>query len=228
MNKRWFYIVWTFIFLALIFLVALAELAGPESKAAVFDEGGLVENLSAAGYFIGFILLCALMIVRRYPTAWSMAVVVLSFGFRELDFDKRFTTMGIFKSRFLTSNEVPADERIIGILVILSLLVCAVFLLKDHLKPFLKGLREREPCALSVLFAGAALVLSKSIDGIARKLEPFGVEISESLQDFFGVLEESLETAAPCLLILAIVGAFFRLKPADAGEPAAPESRRHP
>jgi hypothetical protein len=53
------------------------------------------------------------------------------------------------------------------------------------------------------------------------------VEISESLENFCVVLEESLETAAPYLLILAIVEAFFRLKPADAGEPAAPESRRH-
>lgn len=210
MSNKWFYIAWALFFVGLLALVGVAELAGPETKAAVFEEMGLVENMSAAGYLIGFVLLLAFMIVKKCPAAWSPAVLLLCLCFRELDFDKRFTTMGIFKSRFLTSPEVPADERIVGILIILLLLVCMCFMLKNHLKPFLRELRERTPVALSVFFAGGCLFISKSLDGIVRKLEPLGVTASEGVEDLCLVLEESLETAAPYLLVLAIGGLFFR------------------
>ena len=222
MSNKWFYIAWMFFFVGVLALVGVAELAGPETKAAVFEEMGLVENMSAAGYFIGFVLLLAFMIVKKYPTAWSLAVILLCFCFRELDFHKRFTTMSILKSRFLTSPEVPADERIAGILIIISLLVCVCFMLKNYLKPFLLELRERTPVALSVLFAGGCLVVSKSLDGIARKLEPLGITTTEGVKDFCSVLEESLETAAPYLLVLAIAGLFFR---PDARLAAAPPTK---
>lgn len=210
MSNKWYYIAWTFFFVGILALVGVAEWAEPETKAAVFEEMGLVENMSAAGYFIGFVLLLVFMILKKNPTAWSLAVAMLCLCFRELDFHKHFTTMSILKSRFLTSPEVPADERFVGILVIIMLLVCVFFVLKNYLKPFLLGLRKRTPVAFSVFFAGGCLVVSKSLDGIARKLEPLGIMTTEGVKDFCSVLEESLETAAPYLLVLAIAGSFRR------------------
>ncbi len=212
MTRKWFYIAWACFFAGLIALLGAAGVVAPETRALIFEEDGVVETMSAAGYFIGFVLLLILMGVRRSAAGWSLSVALLCLCFRELDFHKQFTTMSIFKSRFLTSSKVPTDERVVGILIIVALLALVFLILKTYLKPFVAQLRRRDPCALSILFAGMALVVSKSLDGVARKLEPFGIETTEGVKDFCQVLEESLETAAPFLLVLAISGRFAGLR----------------
>ena len=64
------------------------------------EEGGVIETLSVFGYF-----LCVLLMLLKgkwpYIKKYNyFLILVILLGFRELDFHKRFTTMGIFKSKF--------------------------------------------------------------------------------------------------------------------------------
>jgi hypothetical protein len=208
------------IFLGLIALVGYSELTGLGAKSTLFQESGPVETLSAVGYFLGFMLLLFQLIRHRKPAGWSLCVVLLCFCARELDMHKQFTTMSIFKSRFYSSSEVPMGEKGIGLLVIIALIVCLFHVLRTYFLPFVKGLRQRKACEWSVLFALALLAVSKSLDGLERKLKPLGIVVDDACRNFSTVLEESLETAAPYLLIVAIMGPFSRPMP-----PAEPDSK---
>ena len=56
---------------------------------------------------------------RAYLTRNSYLVVLITFfGCRELDFDKRFTAVGVLKSRFYLSTDIPVFEKLIGLIVI--------------------------------------------------------------------------------------------------------------
>ena len=43
----------------------------------------------------------------------AVFIPVLLMGMRELDFHSRFTTMGVFKLRFFSSDTVPLSEKLI-------------------------------------------------------------------------------------------------------------------
>ena len=208
MKLRWFILVWSLVFLGVVILVSIAGMVDPETKDAIFKEGALVETLSAVGYFVGLALLIFQMVKYKYSAGWSLCVMLLCFGLRELDFDKRFTTMGIFKSRFYLSSEVMFGEKMIGILVSAAVLACVYFLLKTFLRSFAEDIKAKKGHSLSIFIALAFLVLSKSIDGLGRKLKPLGITLSDSIHDLSGVIEESMELMIPVLLILAIMGGF--------------------
>ena len=78
-------------------------------------EGGLIESASSLGYF-----LCAALILYRGRWAYLkrygyFLLLVFLFGFRELDFDKQFTTKGILQMNLYTSQGVPIIEKLIGL-----------------------------------------------------------------------------------------------------------------
>ena len=208
MKINGFLLTCTLVLISLISLVLIAELTSPETSEALFQEGGLVENLSAVGYFVAFILLIFRMAKQKSVTPWSLATMLLCFGMRELDFDKRFTTMGIFKSRFLQSSEVPINEKIVGTLVIAALLTCIFFLLKTHFRPFITNLKRRDENTLIVFLALGLMVFSKSIDGLSRKLAGIGISTSSSIDQLACNIEESMELMVPILFIVAILNTF--------------------
>ena len=77
-------------------------------------EDGVIETLSVLGYFAA----ASLILVKGQ---WSYIIkyyyffiIIIMFGLRELDFHKKFTTMGIFKSKFYLSSQVPIIEKIIA------------------------------------------------------------------------------------------------------------------
>ncbi len=204
MKFRWFILIWSFAFLGVIALVGIAGMVDPATKDAIFKEGGVVETLSAAGYFMAVALLLFQMVKQRYSKGWSLCVMLLGFGLRELDFDKRFTTMGIFKSRFYLSNEVMIGEKMIGVLISALFLVCLFFLLKTFARSFIEDIKARKGQSLTLLMALVFMVSSKSIDGLGRKLKPLGIVLSDSVRSLAGVIEESMELMIPLLFIVAI------------------------
>jgi hypothetical protein len=209
MNLKFFTAVWAALLVGAVVLVVASELVSPETKDFMFKEGAIIESVSAIGYFVAALLLF-IQILKRMPNRWSSFLIVLFFGLRELDFDKRFTTMGIFKSRFYSSSHVPVLEKLIGLLIILALFACAYFLIKKYFHPFMTGLKRGGGIAWSVLFIGGALAVSKTIDGIGRKLEPFGVETTEMVDRLTSSIEEVMELGAS-LLLLVVVIAFYRM-----------------
>ena len=92
----------------------------------LLTESGLIERASALGYFA-----CALYMMAKggsefIRTRGYFVVLVTLFGCRELDFDKAFTTIGILKSRFFVSPDVPLGEKLAGFIVI-SILIWSVY-----------------------------------------------------------------------------------------------------
>ena len=67
---------------------------------------------------------------------------------------------------------------------------------------FLQGLRKRAPVALGVALIFFLLAFSTSIDGLARKLKPFGIETSAEVSRWAGSVEEVLELGIPIYMLL--------------------------
>lgn len=175
---------------------------------ALIREGGIIETASAFGYF-----LCAALIIykgkfdylKRYHYVF---VLIIFFMLRELDFHERFTTMGIFKSRFYISDGVPLVEKIFGAMVILVLLYVCVSILYRHAGDFFTGLKKRSVVSFGTLLAVMFIAASKSIDGLARKLTGLGIEVSEQLSRHAEACEEILELGIP-LVIFITLNAYF-------------------
>ncbi len=188
--------------LGLLLLCGLVLNLGDRHGQVLMGESGPIEVASAVGYFA-----CVLYMIARGGRDFLVSrgyfvVLTLLFGFRELDFDKAFTTMGILKSRFYLSSDVPIPEKVIGLLVI-ALIFWTVFqLLRNHFVEFLQGLKQRAPVALGVGLIFFLLAFSKSIDGLARKLKPFGIETSAEVSRWAGSVEEVLELGIPIYMVL--------------------------
>lgn len=174
----------------------------------LIQEGGVIETLSALGYF-----LCALLVmlagkwsyIKRYDYFF---ILIILFGLRELDFDKRFTTMGMFKSKFYLSNSVPVIEKLAGLLVITILLYIVISIIKNHSKDFSRKIKQKSPVHIGGLLTFLVLVFTKTIDGIGRKLGDLNFVIEKHTSIIFEVVEEVLELGIPLLIISTFVISF--------------------
>jgi len=167
-NDRPILVSYIAVIFALMCLYCVGTSLSGESYNKLLREGGVVETLSASFYF----LLAGLMLFRAGKDyliqKHYIFMLVLFCGFRELDFDKKFTTMGIFKSKFFVSADVPIIEKLIGTLVILVLLYMIVQIFRKHFIPFLKETRECSAVNIGMWLVVLFLIFSKSIDGLDR------------------------------------------------------------
>lgn len=186
-------------FLLSLFLLSLF-LEG-STRDALLQEHGIVETVSALAYLPSLALIAYR---KRLVDLAPLVVLILFFLFRELDFDKRFTTLGIFKIRFITSPEVPLAEKVIGTLFILLLASAAFALLVRHGRAFLTGLRQRSMVAIGALLALLLLIASKGIDALAGNLRQIGITWSGPIARHAGALEEILELGIPVVIFLAL------------------------
>ena len=197
-----YFLSYTILFSGLIALGSTIALLGPVEAQFLLGEAGPIERASALGYFLcaGYMLASGGgSFVKKYS---YIIVLILLFGCRELDFDKRFTTMGILKSRFYLSPDVGVLEKVIGLFII-ALLLWAIFkTVKHHAASTLSGLTQLTERAIGVVAIFGLLVVSKSIDGLARKLEPFGIETSAEVSFVTGAAEEVMELGIPILMII--------------------------
>ena len=187
--------------LSLILLAAFVVCLGPTEAKSLLGETGPIERASALGYFLcaGYMLLAG---GRDFAKRHAYIIVLVTlFGCRELDFDKRFTTMGILKSRFYMSSEVPLLEKLVGLIVIALLLWAVINIVKNHLTSTLANLSKLNERAVGVLMIFVLLAVSKSIDGLARKLKPLGVETSQQVSFLARSVEEVMELGVPILMI---------------------------
>ena len=103
-----------------ILLISLLVVSGvliftPFEKGFLVKEGGVIEVSTVVLYGV---LIGLLLVLRNLRWLWgnilcSLCVLVLLF--RELDFDKAFTTMGIFKSNFYKSDSISLLEKSSGL-----------------------------------------------------------------------------------------------------------------
>jgi len=178
-------------------------------RSSIVDEGGWVESMSVLGH-----LLCAALIIykgkfhylRRFHYFF---LLIIFFLLRELDFDKRFTTMGIFKIKLYLSEAVPFIEKLLGAMVVVLLLYVVSMILWRHLGQFRLGLKHRSPVSVGALIAVVLMFVSKFLDGIGRKLRGFDIAISDTMGATFEATEEILELGLSMVVFKSFL-AYFR------------------
>lgn len=197
-------VLWPF-YLALAIFVALvvqATIQGHgldyyKTEAGPFEIGAFVAMGCA---LIGFVALAPRVV---FGPGWHVAVLMALLMMRELDFDKRFTEKGVLQLR-LYSGEYPLLHKLIGICVLILIVVTLYRLVRFGAGPFLRGLRDRAAWAWWLAGAIVLVVIAKSLDGLARKLEPFGIAVSAETDWWASFIEEGLEWIFPMMIILAI------------------------
>lgn len=197
-----YFLCYAILTLCLMLLATFIAVMGPIDAQFLLGESGPIERASALGYFLCAGYMLAIGGKEFFQKYSYIIVLVMLFGCRELDFDKRFTTMGILKSRFYLSADVPLAEKIIGLAVVLLLLWAVAQVVRHHAVSTLTDLRQFTERSIGVAVIVALLVISKSIDGLARKLKPFGIETTEEVSFLAGSIEEVMELGIPIMMIL--------------------------
>lgn len=175
------------------------------------SEDGPVEMSSAIAYVICAAIMCIVggkTFITRY---YYLVGITLLFAMRELDFDKRFTTMGVLKSRFYLSDQVPLTEKLIGACVVGLLLFFVYKIVSNHAKPFIQGLLRLDKVQIGAALVVTFLVVSKSMDGIDRKLGDIGIQVSADFAEKAETFEETMELGIP-LLMMATFAAYRQRK----------------
>ena len=191
---------------ALGFVVAMAALgfiAGAWRIASGSDlaEDGVTEMLSATGYLAAL----PLVWLRWHDLArpWALAVVLIAMCGRELDLDKRFTEPGLLQARLYTGDS-PLWLKVVGLLVVGTVLAALWRLAVPGLARWARAMPRGLAWAWALTGAGALVVVSKSLDGLQRKLAPLGIDISDAANLSASRSEELLEVLIPAALALVI------------------------
>lgn len=198
-----FYLAFT---LTLSMAMILCDLVLSDDITLVFKEGHSIEVMSALLLFGAAILWFWLGGSAEDGRNWHIPVIVLLMGMRELDFDKRFTSEGVLQLRLYTGDS-PMWEKLVGAMVVGLILWCGIRLAVINLPRWFRGLYRLSPVSWLVGSAGLLLVVAKSLDGIDRKLAPFGIVFTRDFVTVSGRVEEVLELAMALLLVQAV--AFF-------------------
>lgn len=187
-----------------LFALIAVLLAMPDELATtILREGGVVETLSALGYLLILVYVFITFNKSFLVKYHYLMILLLMFAMRELDFDKRFTEVGILKSRFLLSVQVPVLEKIIGAFVLVLLVYVVWMALYRHFIPIMKAIVQPKAYMLGVYLGVLVMVVSKTLDGLQRKLEGFGIYTTNWLVQNASLIEEALELFIPVYFFLA-------------------------
>ena len=200
--------------LCLVIAATLSMKLDANTVTLLLKEGGIIETASAAGYFICIGLLYFIGRVRSLKTHWYLYIILLAMALRELDFDKRFTETGVLKSKFLVASDVSIFAKSVGLLIVLLVLTSVFTLVFKHAKSFFKDVIQYRAAAWMAGLSMAFVVLTKSIDGLARKLAPLGIVVTENVNQVAAHFEEIFELAIPMTIMYSIY-LYWRTKPSD-------------
>jgi hypothetical protein len=163
-------------------------------------EGGVVETISAAGYFITALYILFRGNFKYLKEHFYFFAMLLLFGMRELDFHKRFTSVNLFKSRLYLGDIGSTSERIIGLIIIAIVLYIVFSIVKNHWRLFIANIKTREDIAMGSLAVISLLCFVRIIDGLGRKMFSIGITLNDSWKVHMVDLEEILEMGIPVML----------------------------
>ncbi|WP_419175999.1 hypothetical protein [Desulfosediminicola sp.] len=193
------------IFAITLFIGAVVLLLPPQTSDLMIKEDGPIEMLSAIGYLIAAGWLFNGGFQKRLSHGFSSGTIVLFLGLRELDFHTRFTTMGIFKTRFFISDTVPPMEKAIVSLIVIAMLLGLFLYARKHLPQFIAGLKSKGRTAISIACAIGLAVFSKTLDRNSDLIMDCVALISSiDITQLLRVAEETSELAIPLFILLAI------------------------
>lgn len=202
-----YYIVMIFLFLLFIFSTTLDD----TTRNVMLKEEGPIEIVSAALHFICFfvvVLKGGIVFLKKYP---YFTLIPLIFGFRELDFDNKFTTTGFLKIKFFTRPDIPLYEKAFGFAVISFFVILVIMMIKNHFWLLLTELKKRSAIGIGVVMTIAIIIASNTLDGLGRKTKSMGLELHPLILKYSSVAEEIVELGIPILMIL-MFSYYFRAK----------------
>jgi len=174
------------------------------------EEYGLIENISAFGFALAAIF-TLILFVRGKEKLWACFSYLMTMAFmREMDLHKAWTTDSILKSRFYLDPQTPFWEKIFGGVIILSLILCAVYLL-GHVKLFLSRLIRWDHFSLLIAAGIGTIVASKTLDSFIR-LFPLWQDFHHDHDLILRVAEESFDVVAAIFFLAAAAIPLFRKK----------------
>lgn len=190
--------------LGLILALLCFDLVTQDATAILFKEGHAFETASALilGAVAGFWYYAGADDMKGRQ--WHLPVILVLMALRELDFDKRFTSLGVLKLRLYTEPG-PLWEKAVGLAVIALILFCGWRLLVITVPRWWAGVRAGRTDSQLAAAAALMLVLSKSLDGLDRKLAGFGIALPADLGQMSGRIEEMLELGVAIMLMQALV-----------------------
>lgn len=195
--------IWLTGFGAILLAVGLSLLPSA-TGAAVVREHGVVETTTVLFYLAGVFWLIRRGLQQNLSWNLTAGTLVALLALRELDFHARFTTMGVLKSRYYISPDVPADEKLLVSLLMILILILALRFLWQNAVPLLQGLRSGRRPAVAVALAIGFAVLSKTLDSYSRPIRRLLEPLYGSSTTYLRVYEEVLELAIPVFILLAI------------------------
>ncbi|RJE79481.1 hypothetical protein [Paracoccus sp. JM45] len=179
--------------------VVMAGLVMAHTPKDVFAESGPIERLSAIYLVCAAIWLGVITDLSR----WHQVVLIAAGGLRELDWDKAFTDSGILSLR-LYSGDSGWGQKLAGLVILVLLMTAGLRLLRRDFKPWVMSLRAGDVAAWLVAGCLGLHVIAKTLDGLGRKLAPWGINLSDWTNTVAGRAEEALELVA-AILILQVV-----------------------
>ena len=214
-NGKRLWHLYVLVLIALVVLFVFSTTLDDTTRKSLLSEDGPVEIASAALYFV----CCAYALIRgggaflkKYPYS---IVIPLLFGMRELDFDKRFTMIGVLKSKFYVSPQEPLQTKLIVIALGLAVIVLILLMLKRHFADFWGGVRNRTAFGLGMLLVLTMLVVSKSLDGLERKCTSIGLSVSPLIAKYSSVAEEIIELGIPVIMLVLLSHYFSQQEQID-------------
>lgn len=187
-----------------LILLVVINMLPVDLAVSLVVEHGPVEMLTVIGYFIAATGLVLMPFFRPGSRTVLGGILVLLLGLRELDFHSKFTTMGIFKSRYYLSPDVPQPEKgIVSILMIL-LIIVLIYFIRAHFPRFWNGLKKKECAAVNIGLALLFAIGSKGMDSISASLHWIAALYHENPARSMQINEEVIELAIPLFLLCAL------------------------
>lgn len=228
--------------ISLVMIVVGFVMTLPESqRLSLLKEGGPVESASAWMYLPTIITLIAVGIYQyvcrsrndnrgvRAPWGpmcpWMLAAFVGCFIARELDFQKRFTTMSFLKTRFYVSGEVHLLEKAIGFLIVAAIAFMVLRLFVIYSPRLVAQFKRCQLLGILPVVAGLLIVFSKVADTGVRFLVKNDIVARGDWQKSASATEEMSEILIP-VLFLSIALLAIKPRNSNLGEICDGEEKR--
>lgn len=191
--------------LLLLAALSLVLLLLPEGlTAALVDENGPVESLTAALWFVGAGAALTTAF-RSRPLAWGWlfgGFGMFLFAARELSWHTEFTGWSVTRVESYLDASIPLWGRLLGLLLVVIPAAVSLIGLVVRLAPRLRrAWRQGAAWSRDVPLWILLLVISQVLDKSHKVFPPLGFDIPVHYTRLF---EETIELALPVYVLLAI------------------------
>lgn len=166
-------------------------------ETGAFEQAAFISLAFAA-------LLSAFVVANGGRQFWSVPVFIAFLALRELDFHNWWFEPGLLQIAIFTSP-VPVWHQVVSGLLIAVIGTAALHMLWMGAGPTLRAVSGGELWAKLVALGLGFAALSSQIDGLDRKLAPYGIEISDLTNLIAIIVEETVEVGFAFATLSAVV-----------------------